>query len=153
MEMHSPKNNSVEILLVEDNLADIRFTFEALKESNLVNNISVVSNGVEAISFLKREGKYTDSPQPDFILLDIDLPKKNGHEVLENIRSDIKLKNIPVAVLTSSKDIYDISRAYKNHVNGYIVKKPNLKELSHDIECFYGFSLLTHRNNKRKKNI
>ena len=76
--------------------------------------------------------------------------KKNGHEVLEKIRSDKKLKNIPVAVLTSSKDIYDISKAYKNHVNGYMVKKTNLKELSHDIECFYGFSLLTHGNNKHK---
>ncbi|MBN1696258.1 MAG: response regulator [Spirochaetales bacterium] len=139
----SPKQKLVEILLVEDSPGDIRLTIEALKESRIPNNMSVVKDGVEALAFLRKEGKYFNSPRPDFILLDLMLPKKDGHEVLKDIRSDTSLKNIPVAILTSSEDEGDIHKAYKYLVNGYIVKKADIKELARCIEHFWGFSGLT----------
>ena len=89
------------ILLVEDNPGDVRLTREALKESKVLNNLSVVGDGVEALAFLRREGKYADAIRPDLILLDLNLPKKNGREVLEEIKQDSKLKRIPVVILTT----------------------------------------------------
>ncbi|MBN2531575.1 MAG: response regulator [Spirochaetales bacterium] len=133
---------AVEILLVEDHPGDIRLTVEALKEINLPNNMSVVNDGTEALAFLKQEGKYEKSPRPDIILLDLMLPRMTGHEVLAKIKSDKKLKNIPVAILSSSQNEDDIMLAYKNKANCYIVKQPDIKELAECIQNFWGFSLL-----------
>ncbi|MBN2444305.1 MAG: response regulator [Spirochaetales bacterium] len=139
---------AVEILLVEDHPGDIRLTLEALKEIDLPNNMNVVNDGTEAILFLKRKGKYEKSPRPDIILLDLMLPRMTGHEVLAQIKSDKKFKNIPVAVLTSSQNEDDILLAYKNKVNCYIVKQPDIKELADSIQNFWGFSLLVKENLK-----
>jgi chemotaxis family two-component system response regulator Rcp1 len=119
----------IEILLVEDNPGDVRLTVEALKESKMRhNNMSVVGDGVEALAFLRREGKYADAPRPDLILLDLNLPKKGGHEVLAEIKADEKLKRIPVVVLTASEAEQDITRAYDLHADCYITKSFDLDQ-------------------------
>jgi CheY-like chemotaxis protein len=147
--MHTQQaGKTVEILLVEDHPGDIRLTYEALKEIDLPNNMSVVNDGTEALAFLNREGKYKKSPRPDIILLDLMLPKMTGHEVLARIKSDKKLRNIPVAVLTSSQNEDDIILAYKNNANCYIVKQPDIKELADCIQNFWGFSLLAKESMK-----
>jgi two-component system response regulator len=117
----------IEILLVEDNPGDIRLTKEALKDSKLQNNLSLARDGVEALAFLRREGKYADAPHPDIILLDLNLPKKDGREVLEEIKQDAILKRIPVVVLTTSDDEYDIIESYNLHANCYITKPVDLQ--------------------------
>ena len=118
----------IEVLLVEDNPADVRLTMEALKEEKVYSNLHVVNDGVEAMSYLRREGKYTQSPRPDLILLDLNLPKKDGREVLKEIKSDEGLKAIPVVVLTVSKSEEDIMRSYNLHANCYISKPVDLKQ-------------------------
>jgi len=112
----------IEILLVEDNPGDVRLTREALRDSKLHNRLSVVEDGVEALAFLKREGHYNDSPRPDIILLDLNLPRKSGREVLEEIKQDEVLKRIPVVVLTTSEDERDVMASYNLHANCYITK-------------------------------
>ena len=116
------RTTPVEILLVEDNPGDVRLTQEALKESKVTNNLSVAEDGVEALAFLKREGEYADAPRPDLLLLDLNLPKKDGRELLEEIKADDNLKRIPVVVLTTSKAEEDILRMYDQHANCYITK-------------------------------
>ena len=116
----------VEILLVEDNPGDVRLTRETLKDSKLLNRMSVVDNGVEALAFLRREGKYVDAPRPDLILLDLNLPKKDGREVLAEIKTDEQLRRIPVVVLTTSSAEVDIANTYDLHANCYITKPVNL---------------------------
>jgi chemotaxis family two-component system response regulator Rcp1 len=119
----------IEILLVEDNPGDVRLTVEALKESKMRhNNMSVVGDGVEALAFLRREGKYADAPRPDLILLDLNLPKKGGHEVLAEIKADENLRCIPVVVLTASEAEQDITRAYDLHADCYITKSFDLDQ-------------------------
>ena len=118
----------IEILLVEDNPADVRLTTEALKEEKLCNNLSVVTDGVEAIAFLRKEGKYAKALRPDLVLLDLNLPKKDGREVLAEIKSDDNLKSIPVVVLTASKAEEDVAKSYKLHANCYITKPVDLKQ-------------------------
>jgi chemotaxis family two-component system response regulator Rcp1 len=119
----------IEILLVEDNPGDVRLTVEALKESKMRNNnMSVVGDGVEALAFLHREGKYADAPRPDLILLDLNLPKKGGHEVLAEIKADENLRCIPVVVLTASEAEQDITRAYDLHADCYITKSFDLDQ-------------------------
>jgi two-component system, chemotaxis family, response regulator Rcp1 len=113
----------IEILLVEDNPGDVRLTKEALKEGKVANQINVVMDGMEAMAFLHREGKYANAPKPDLILLDLNLPKKNGREVLAEIKVDPRLKCIPVVILTSSQAEQDIVMTYNLHANCYI-KKP-----------------------------
>ena len=112
----------VEILLVEDNPGDVRLTEEALKEGKVLNNIHLANDGVEAVSFLQKEGKYADAVRPDLILLDLNLPKKDGREVLKEIKKDEALRRIPVVVLTTSKAEEDIIRTYDYHANCYITK-------------------------------
>ncbi len=112
----------VEILLVEDNPADIRLTREALKENKISNNLHVAVDGVEALDFLYKRGKYAKSSRPDIILLDLNLPKKDGREVLADIKQEKDLKRIPVVVLTSSKAEEDILKSYNLHANCYITK-------------------------------
>jgi chemotaxis family two-component system response regulator Rcp1 len=113
----------IEILLVEDNPGDVRLTIEALKEGKVANQINVAVDGIDAMAFLRREGKYENAPKPDLILLDLNLPKKNGREVLAEIKVDPHLKYIPVVILTSSQAEKDIVMTYNLHANCYI-KKP-----------------------------
>lgn len=117
-----PKCGPIEILLVEDNPGDVRLTIEALKEGKVANKINVAADGVEALAFLRREGKYEKAPKPDLILLDLNLPKKNGREVLAEIKTDSRLKCIPVVILTSSQAEKDIVTTYNLHANCYITK-------------------------------
>jgi CheY-like chemotaxis protein len=117
-----------EILLVEDNPGDIFLTREALKSSRLWNHLSVVRDGVEALSYLRREGEFSGSVRPDLILLDLNLPRKNGGEVLEEIKAEEDLKRIPVVVLTSSQADEDILKAYGEHANCCITKPVDLQK-------------------------
>ncbi len=117
-----------EILLVEDNPGDVRLTQEVFKENKLRNNLNVVEDGLEAMDFLRRVGKYADAPRPDLILLDLNLPKKDGREVLEEIKEDPNLKHIPVVVLTTSQAEEDIIKSYNLHANCYITKPVDLEQ-------------------------
>lgn len=116
----------VEILLVEDNAGDVRLTREALREGKVYNNLHWAKDGVEALEFLRREGNHPDAPRPDIILLDLNLPKKDGREVLAVIKSDDQLKQIPVVVLTTSKAEEDVLRSYALHANCFITKPVDL---------------------------
>ena len=118
----------VEVLLVEDNPGDVRLTREALKDGKVSNNLSVVQDGVEAMRFLRREGPYADAPRPDVVLLDLNLPKKDGRQVLQEIKSDEALRMIPVVILTSSEAERDISGAYALQANCYITKPVDLDQ-------------------------
>lgn len=112
----------IHILLVEDNEGDILLTKEALEERRIVNKVSVVKNGIDAIDFLLKQNSYVLEETPDLVLLDINLPKKNGHEVLEVIKSDERSKRIPVIMLTTSSSSRDINLAYSQHVNCFVTK-------------------------------
>ena len=118
----------VNILLVEDNPADVLLTAEALREGGVSHDLNVVNNGADAIAYVRSRGKYSDSVLPDIILLDINLPKKNGFEVLAELKEDPKLKHIPVIILTTSSAKQDISKAYDLHANCYIVKPIELDD-------------------------
>ena len=120
--MNEDRGGPIEILLVEDNPGDVRLTQEALKESKVTNNLHVAEDGIEALDFLYHKGDHTDAPRPDLILLDLNLPKKDGRELLEDIKADEELKRIPVVVLTTSKAEEDIYRMYDQHANCYITK-------------------------------
>lgn len=119
---------AIEILLVEDNPGDVRLTQEALKEGRITNRLHVVDDGEKALVFLRQEGEYADSPRPDIILLDLNLPKKDGRQVLAEIKSDPQLRRIPVVVLTTSKAEEDILRSYDLHANCYITKPVDLDQ-------------------------
>ncbi len=120
--------NLVEILLVEDNPGDVRLTQEAMKEAKIRNNLSVTHDGVEAMAFLRREGEYADAPRPDVVLLDLNLPKKDGRSVLADIKADPDLRRIPVVILTSSKAQEDILDSYDLHANCYVTKPGDLEQ-------------------------
>lgn len=130
---------AVEILLVEDNPGDVRLTREALKDTKLHNNLSIVNDGVEAMAFLRREGPYADAPRPDLILLDLNLPRKDGREVLEEIKSDDDLKRIPVVVLTTSSNDKDIVESYNLHANCYISKPADLGQFLTIVKSIHRF--------------
>jgi len=119
---------AIEILLVEDNLGDARLTQEALRDARVRNHISLVRDGVEAMAFLRREAAYAGAPRPDLILLDLNLPRKDGREVLAEIKSDDRLQRIPVVVLTVSQADEDILRAYNLNANCYIAKPVDLDQ-------------------------
>lgn len=131
----------IEILLVEDNPGDVRLTRETLKESKVRNRLRVVEDGVEAMAYLRREGKYADAPRPDMILLDLYLPKKDGREVLMEIKADEDLKRIPVVILTSSADEKDILEAYNNYANCYITKPVDLDQFMKVVRSIENFWL------------
>lgn len=118
----------IEILLVEDRPGDVRLTKEALKESKVANQLTVAEDGVEAMSLLRREGEYEDAVRPDLVLLDLNLPRKDGREVLAEIKTDEDLKSIPVIILTTSKAEEDIVRTYNLHANCYICKPVDLDQ-------------------------
>jgi len=122
------KGRAVEILLVDDNPGDVRLTLEAFKEGKLTNTVSVAGDGVEAMEFLRRQGKFVRAVRPDLVLLDLNMPKKDGREVLEEIKSDPQLRRIPVVVLTTSKAEGDILKSYDLHVNCYIQKPVDYNE-------------------------
>lgn len=113
---------SIEILLVEDSPTDVLIAREALAEARIINTIHVAEDGVEAMQFLRREGNYANAVRPDLILLDLNLPRKNGREVLAEIKADETLKSIPVVVLTTSEAEEDVLRSYNLHANCYVVK-------------------------------
>jgi two-component system, chemotaxis family, response regulator Rcp1 len=131
----------VEILLVEDNPGDADLAREALENSKLLNSLSVVGDGVEAMAFLRRSGKYAAAPRPDLILLDLNLPRKNGREVLAEIKSDEHLKRIPVVILTVSKDEEDIMKSYNLHANCYITKPVDLHQFLRVVKAIEDFWL------------
>ena len=118
----------IEILLVEDNPGDERLTREALKEGKVYHKLHWAKDGVEALEFLHRTGKYSGAPRPDIILLDLNLPKKDGREVLQDIKNDEKLKRIPVVILTTSKAEEDVLRSYNLHANCYVTKPVDLEK-------------------------
>jgi two-component system response regulator len=129
-----------EILLVEDSPTDALLAKEALEFSKVFNNLQIVPDGMEAMAYLRREGQYAHAPRPDLILLDLNLPKKDGREVLEEIKSDERLKRIPVVILTTSKDEGDVLKSYGLHANCYIVKPVDFEkfaEIVKHIESFW----------------
>ncbi len=131
----------IEILLVEDNPGDVRLTQEVLRDGKMNNNLYVAKDGVDAVTFLRREGAYTDAPVPDMILLDLNLPKKDGREVLAEIKADPLLKRIPVVVLTTSKAEQDIHKAYDLHANCYITKPVDLDQFIQVVTSIENFWL------------
>jgi two-component system, chemotaxis family, response regulator Rcp1 len=132
---------AVEILLVEDSPGDVRLTVEALKEAKVANRLSVVPDGVEAMAFLRQKGPYEDAARPDIILLDLNLPRKDGREVLDEIKNDPELKQIPVVVLTTSQSEQDVLRAYDLHANCYIAKPVDFKQFMTVVKSIENFWL------------
>jgi chemotaxis family two-component system response regulator Rcp1 len=118
----------IEILLVEDNPGDVRLTIEGLKEGKVRNNLRIASDGVEAMAFLRREGQHSDAARPDLILLDLNLPRMDGREVLSAIKSDPRFRTIPVVVLTTSRAEQDVLRSYELQANCYITKPVDLEQ-------------------------
>jgi two-component system, chemotaxis family, response regulator Rcp1 len=130
---------AIEILLVEDNPGDVRLTMEALREARMHNQVHVTKDGVEALAFLLHESPYQAAPRPDLILLDLNLPRKDGREVLAAIKSDPALRRIPVVVLTTSQDEQDILASYDLHANSYIVKPVDLEQFISIVKSIEGF--------------
>lgn len=131
----------IEILLVEDSPGDVRLTREVLKDGKMLNNLNVVGDGVEALAFLARANQYANAPRPDLILLDLNLPKKDGREVLAEIKTDSSWKRIPVVVLTTSHAEEDILKAYNLHANCYITKPINLDQFIKVLQAIEDFWL------------
>jgi two-component system, chemotaxis family, response regulator Rcp1 len=131
----------IDILLVEDSPGDVRLTQEALAEARVANRLHVVGDGVEALAFLKRTGRYASVPRPDIILLDLNLPKMDGRQVLAAVKSDPDLKTIPVVVLTTSDAEADILRSYNLHANCYLVKPVDVDEFFNQVRSLEGFWL------------
>ena len=120
----------IEILLVEDNPGDVRLTLEAFREGKVRNKINVVNDGIDALAYLRKEGKYADVSRPDVILLDLNLPRKDGREVLEEIKKDPNLSRIPVVILTTSQAEQDVLQTYNLHANCYITKPVDLEQFT-----------------------
>ncbi len=143
--MTTPPMKQIDILLVEDSPADVLITREAFGEFKIVNSLNVVEDGVEAMAYLNQEGKYASAHLPDLILLDLNLPRKNGREVLSEIKASQRLRHIPVVILTTSHSEQDILQAYDHHANCYIVKPvgfENFVEAVKSIRQFW-FSVVT----------
>lgn len=132
---------SIEILLVEDNPGDVRLMREALKENKVLNSLHAVSDGLKALAFLRRKDQYADAPRPDLILLDLNLPKKDGREVLSDIKIDEDLKRIPVVILTTSQAEEDILRTYNLYANCYIIKPVDLEQFVKVVKSIKNFWL------------
>lgn len=139
--MHGRINmTAIDILMVEDNPGDARLTREALRESKVCNNLHHVRDGVEAMEFLRKEGEFGNAPTPDIILLDLNLPRKDGRQVLAELKAIPHLKHIPVVVLTTSEAEQDIVKSYELHANCYITKPVDLDkfvDIIHGIENFW----------------
>ena len=145
MSAHQSVNNReskpIEILLVEDNSGDARLAREALRDAKVRNNLTWISDGAEALAFLRHEGKYLRAPRPDLILLDLNLPRKDGREVLTEIKADDKLKRIPVVVLTTSQAEEDVSHAYHLNANCFITKPVDLDQFLKVVKTIEDFWL------------
>lgn len=132
-------NSGIRILLVEDNPGDVRLTKEALKEAKMKNQLAVVDDGVEAMAYLRQEGEYKEVLRPDLILLDLNLPKKDGRQVLQEIKLDPELKRIPVVILTTSQAEEDILRSYDLHANCYVTKPVDLDQFINIVKSINDF--------------
>ena len=144
---------AIDILLVEDSPSDVRLTREALKEAKVLNTLHVVQDGMAALDFLRKEGPYASSPSPDLILLDLNLPKKDGREVLAEVKQDENLRRIPVVVLTTSRAEEDVVRSYNLHANAYVTKPVDLQqflEVVRTIEAFWLAVVTLPPGEKRK---
>jgi CheY-like chemotaxis protein len=131
----------VEILLVEDNPGDVRLTVEILNDAKVLNVLNVAEDGVEALAYLHKEGRYADKTRPDLILLDLNLPRKDGREVLAEIKEDPELRSIPVVILTTSMEERDIIKTYDLHANCYITKPINLDQFIEVVKAIENFWL------------
>ena len=132
---------TVEILLVEDSEPDILLTEEAFSEARVANRLHVARDGEEALQFLRRQGEHAGAPRPDVILMDINMPRKNGLEVLEEIKADPELRSIPVLILTTSQAEDDVRRSYSGHASGYVVKPVGFENFLQAIRAFEEFWL------------
>ena len=130
---------AIEILMVEDSPIDVLMAREALDQAKVLNNLSVAENGVEAMAFLRKEGKYCDAPRPDLIFLDLNMPRKDGREVLQELKADPRLKVIPVVVLTTSKAEEDIVKTYGLHANCYITKPVDFERFAEVVKTVQDF--------------
>lgn len=135
----SAKREPVEILLAEDNPNDVEMTKRAFDKGKFLNNIHVAEDGVEAMAFLRQEGEYADKPRPDIILLDLEMPRKDGKEVLAELETDPDLSHIPVIVLTSSEAEQDVIESYKHNANAYMTKPVGYKEFQNIIRQIESF--------------
>jgi CheY-like chemotaxis protein len=135
------KGDAIEILLVEDNPGDVRLVKEVMKDAKVANSLHVAEDGEEAMAMLRREGKYSGSVRPDLILLDLNLPGKDGREVLREIKTDENLRRIPVVVLTTSSAEEDIIRSYSDYANSYITKPINLNQFINVVKSIENFWL------------
>ncbi|WP_027483808.1 response regulator [Deinococcus pimensis] len=143
----------IEILLVEDNPGDVLLTQEALDEARLPNNLSVAEDGMHALRFLKREGEYSNAPRPDLILLDLNMPRKGGHEVLDEIKRDADLRAIPVVILTTSDHEDDVRRSYDAHANCYICKPTGFDDFFSVVRSIEDFWMSTVHLPPRHGNV
>lgn len=134
-------NKPIELLMVEDNEGDVTLTLEALERAKVKNRIHIATDGVEAMAFLRRQGEHANAPRPDLILLDLNLPRMDGREVLEALKADPELKTIPVVVLTTSQAEEDIIRSYKLNANCYITKPVDLQQFLQVIKSIGEFWL------------
>jgi CheY-like chemotaxis protein len=139
--MKTAEVRPIEILLVEDSPSDAEFTIEALKEAKVRNHLSLVEDGVQAMNFLRRQGSYAGAPRPDLIMLDLNLPRKDGREVLAELKADNNLQTIPVVVLTTSRAEQDVLRAYQLHANCYITKPVDFQQFLNVVRSIESFWL------------
>jgi CheY-like chemotaxis protein len=137
--MTNSSERPIRILLIEDNPADARLLQESLKEAKIYNTLYVAEDGIAAMDFLYRRGKFTDAPSPNVILLDLNLPKKDGRKVLKEVKGDADLKHIPIVVVTSSKAEEDIAMSYDLHANCYVIKPLELEQFSKTIKSIEEF--------------
>ena len=143
--MESIMARGIELLLVEDSEPDVRLTMEALREAKVKNRLWVVEDGVEALEFLRQQGRFADAPRPDLILLDLNLPRKDGRQVLQEIKADEAIKRIPVVVLTTSKNEEDVLRAYDLHANCYITTPVDFNRFMEVVKSIEDFWLTVVR--------
>jgi len=141
----SDEGGPIQILLVEDNPGDVRLTQEALRDARLSNDLHFVGDGEAAMAFLRNEGSYADSPRPDLVLLDLNLPRKSGGEVLAEIKADPDLRRLPVVVLTTSAAERDILHAYDHHVNAYVTKPVDFADFMEAVRSVEDFWLTVVR--------
>ncbi len=139
--MKTAEVRPIEILLVEDSPSDAEFTIEALKEAKVRNHLSLVEDGVQAMDFLRRQGSYASAARPDLIMLDLNLPRKDGREVLAELKADENLQTIPVVVLTTSRAEQDVLRAYQLHANCYITKPVDFQQFLNVVRSIESFWL------------
>ena len=137
--MTDPAAHRIEILLVEDNEPDVLLTLEAFEEASVPNRLHVARDGVEALRFLRREGEHAHAPRPDVILMDINMPRKNGLEVLQEIKADRSLASIPVVMLTTSQSDDDVRNSYERHASGYVVKPVGFENFLNAMRAFENF--------------